>query len=251
MAGDWIQIRTDLWDDPRIIRLVSAFCPADVRQHSERLRIRCQVLGALCRTWSLVDQFAVDGVLDGYTAETLDDSVGMPGWSSELERVGWIEARPDCLVIPEFERYFAESAKTRAKDRRRKRQARRPQVDRPTCVRDRTDKKRTREEKRREKKETPLVPQIEEAFDYEQLNTPEFREAWRSWLAYRGRQYKPLGQKAQIGRLAKLGAARAIAAIDYSMAQGWCGIYEEHHGADDDDPTARRRRLDKILEAKP
>lgn len=73
-------------------------------------------------------------------------------------------------------------------------------------------------EKEQEQDNNPLPPS---------LDTEVFRNAWASWIAYKGKVYKKAGRTAQINRLSAMGAERATAAITYSIAQGYDGIFEE------------------------
>lgn len=63
------------------------------------------------------------------------------------------------------------------------------------------------------------------------IDTPQFSGAWTRWLHYRKErrlpQYKPMGLQAQLTKLAKMGAAKAIAAIEFSISQNYQGIYED------------------------
>lgn len=76
----------------------------------------------------------------------------------------------------------------------------------------------------------------------ENLCTQEFHETWLDYVEYR-QQRKPkltaIGMKRLLGRLAKWGNERAVAALDYSMAQGWQGVFEEK-GADTAIQSLRR-----------
>jgi hypothetical protein len=62
-----------------------------------------------------------------------------------------------------------------------------------------------------------------------ELESPEFQEAWSEWLQHRREIRKPATpttqRKALVG-LAAMGPARAIAAINHSVANGWQGIFE-------------------------
>jgi hypothetical protein len=63
-----------------------------------------------------------------------------------------------------------------------------------------------------------------------ELDTPAFREAWAEWHAYRVESRKPFTARAQrmaLKRMAKWGAEAAATAIEYSIAQGFQGIYQE------------------------
>ena len=132
MAGDWIKMRADLHTHPKVVRMASAL-------KADRLRI----VGGLHSAWCLFDVHSVDGLLDGYSAETLDDLIGFPGFSRAMMAVGWLEENGESLVMPRFEAHNGQSAKRRAEDADRKRNVRKASASE-------ADKKRTREEKRRE-----------------------------------------------------------------------------------------------------
>lgn len=155
MAGDWIPMRTDLWDCPEVVRILSAICPQSVRTVSERVRRKAEIVGALYRTWSLFDTHSDDGILRGYDASSLDELVGIDGWSANLQHVGWLLIGQDSLEMPRFEAYLSQSAKRRHKDNKRKATTRKKvSAKRPKNVRSGADKMRTTEEKRREEKST-------------------------------------------------------------------------------------------------
>lgn len=132
MAGDWIKMRADLHTHPKVVRMASAL-------KADRLRI----VGGLHSAWCLFDVHSVDGLLDGYSADTLDDMIGFPGFSRAMMAVGWLEENGESLVMPRFEAHNGQSAKRRAQDADRKRNVRKASASE-------ADKKRTREEKRRE-----------------------------------------------------------------------------------------------------
>jgi hypothetical protein len=132
MAGDWIKMRADLHTHPKVVRMASAL-------KADRLRI----VGGLHSAWCLFDVHSVDGLLDGYSADTLDDLIGFPGFSRAMMAVGWLEENGESLVMPRFESHNGQSAKRRAQDADRKRNVRKASASE-------ADKKRTREEKRRE-----------------------------------------------------------------------------------------------------
>jgi hypothetical protein len=134
MAGDWIKMRIDLASSPKVVRIASAL-------RADRLR----VIGGLHAVWCLFDVHSVDGNLDGYTFEALDEMIGFPGFGQAMASVGWIEDRGDSLAAPRFDEHNGQSAKRRAMESERKRESRK------TSASD-ADKMRTREEKRREDK---------------------------------------------------------------------------------------------------
>lgn len=141
MAGDWIKMRADLHTHPKVVRMASAL-------KADRLRI----VGGLHSAWCLFDVHSVDGFLDGYSAETLDDLIGFPGFARAMMAVGWLEEEGESLVMPRFEAHNGQSAKRRAQDADRKRNVRKASASE-------ADKKRTREKKRREdlKDKTPHI----------------------------------------------------------------------------------------------
>ena len=72
------------------------------------------------------------------------------------------------------------------------------------------------------------------AFEFqESLKTPEFLKAWRDWEQHRRETKKPLTPmaiKKQSDMLATIGPVRATAAINYSIANGYQGIFEPRNG---------------------
>lgn len=146
MAGDWIKMRADLHTHPKVVRMASAL-------KADRLRI----VGGLHSAWCLFDVHSVDGFLDGYSPETLDDLIGFPGFARAMMAVGWLEEDGESLVMPRFEAHNGQSAKRRAQDADRKR-VKRNVVKMSASD---ADEMRTREEKRREevKDKIPLTPQ--------------------------------------------------------------------------------------------
>ncbi|EBB2277677.1 Pyocin large subunit [Salmonella enterica] len=177
MAGDWIKMRADLHTHPKVVRMASAL-------KADRLRI----VGGLHSAWCLFDVHSVDGFLDGYSAETLDDLIGFPGFARAMMAVGWLEEEGESLVMPRFEAHNGQSAKRRAQDADRKRNARKASASE-------ADKKRTREEKRREdikphtnpthnaRAKNPVDNFSEEQFAMsdEWKPDPDFTEQSRDW----------------------------------------------------------------------
>ena len=137
MAGDWIKMRADLRTHPKVVRIASAL-------KADRLR----VVGGLHAVWCLFDAHSIDGLLDGYTLEALDDLIGFPGFGAGMESVGWLEVDGDSLCTPRFDEHNGQSAKRRATETQRKRDERKASA--PNA-----DKTRSREEKRREEYSVP------------------------------------------------------------------------------------------------
>ena len=228
MAGDYIPVTKTL---PRK-REVLAIATATGRSRSD-------VVLALLDFWFWVDDESVDGQLPGLTPSHLTGL--FPGtddafWLAVIS-AGWLIQRTTGLEVPNFQRWLGQSAKRRLIEAEKKRQQRSkgkcpgnvPEMS-PKMSPKKRDKNGTREEKRREedKNKSPPTPLLEIPL---LLNTEVFRSAWSDWLCYRRQMrikaYTPQGEKAQLGRLLEWGEARAVAAIRYSMAQGYQGIHEE------------------------
>ena len=61
------------------------------------------------------------------------------------------------------------------------------------------------------------------------LDTDAFRAAWQTWTLHRieiGKPMTPLAAAKTLAKCESLGPARAIAAIDHSIANGWQGLFE-------------------------
>ena len=84
------------------------------------------------------------------------------------------------------------------------------------------------QEQEQDKKKPPLSPLKFPP----SLDTQEAHEAWTRWLVYKktiGKPYKSAdSQEAQLRRQEKLGATRFIAAVEFSIAQNYQGIFEEN-----------------------
>lgn len=165
-------MQTALWDAPEVVRILSAMfpqnvrnerdtlsvpCPTPVRSMSERARAKCEIIGALFRTWTLFDTHSDNGELFGYDAEALNEFVGIPGWAENLQHVGWLVITPQSVTMPGFEKWMSKSAKRRLQDADRKRRQRSesPESTSAKCpqpVRKMSAGSVTREEKRREEK---------------------------------------------------------------------------------------------------
>jgi len=149
MAGDWIKMRTDLFTHPKVVRMASAL-KADGRPDVIR------VVGGLMSVWCLFDAHSVDGLLEGYSAELIDDHLRWDGFAAAMLGVGWLGTSPDgcAMSLPDFDTHNGQSAKRRAQDADRQRENRKSSA--PGA-----DKTRTRGEKRREYPPTPYESIIE------------------------------------------------------------------------------------------
>jgi hypothetical protein len=220
MAGDWIPMRKDLWDCPEVVRILSATCPQNVRNTADKMRRKCEVVGALFKTWSIFDTFSEDGTLAGYDADSLNEMVGLENWAQNLQHVGWLLITEDSLEMPSFTTYLSKSAKRRMKDAERKKDVRKTSAVRPQNVRIVADKKRTTEEKRTEEKsnkyiETPKAPRC--------FSDSFFDGIWAKWRKHRSEKLKPLGdieEETQLMDLSRHGEPEAIEMVDFTIRCG-------------------------------
>jgi hypothetical protein len=107
VAGDWIKLRTELQDDPEVMRL-SAMLKLD----------RFSVMGRLAVLWGWADKHTTDGRAP-VTLELLDDLISFKGFSDAMVVVGWLEVDDKGIRFPKFARHNGESAKKRALTARR------------------------------------------------------------------------------------------------------------------------------------
>lgn len=108
MAGDWIKMRNNLWDDPR----VSALC-------DRTASMEASIIGGLYWLWATADQHSDDGLLAGMTVKTLDRKTGISGFGAALVSIGWLEESEAGVTIVRFIEHNGASAKTRAQTAKR------------------------------------------------------------------------------------------------------------------------------------
>jgi hypothetical protein len=108
MAGDWIPIRLNLRDHPKVLRLVE-LTGLD----------RFAVIGRLVCFWA----WASDHSEDGFLCESCNACVTALGTESSfvdaLVKVGWCYIGADGVRIPQWDAWLSDSAKKRASTRRR------------------------------------------------------------------------------------------------------------------------------------
>lgn len=109
MAGDWIKMRGNLWDDPRI----AALC--DTTGASE-----ATVIGGLYWLWATADQHSEDGIMPGLTLRGIDRKTGIQGLGVALVGINWLADHPEGVRLVRFEEHNGESAKRRCVDAKRK-----------------------------------------------------------------------------------------------------------------------------------
>ena len=108
MAGDWIKMRSNLWDDPRIARL------CDTTDQPEAM-----VIGGLYWLWSAADQHTEDGLMVGLSLRQIDRKTGIKGFGEALVAVAWIAEEGEGIRIVNFDEHNGSSAKKRAQTAKR------------------------------------------------------------------------------------------------------------------------------------
>ena len=150
MAGDWIKMRNNLWDDPRVSNL------CDLTGLPEAM-----VIGGLYWLWASADEHSEDGHMPGLSVAGIDRKTGCKGLGAGLLSIGWIEDTPGGITILRFDEHNGKSAKRRCLDAQRKANDR--NVSASDADIERTDGGRNapvlgaREEKRREEERTPSL----------------------------------------------------------------------------------------------
>jgi hypothetical protein len=108
MAGEWIKVRTNLWDDPRIGQL------CELTGHGE-----AAVIGGLYWLWATADEHSSDGLLHGMTTRTIDRKTGVQGLGAGLVTIGWLSESADGVTVSRFDEHNGASAKARAQTAKR------------------------------------------------------------------------------------------------------------------------------------
>jgi hypothetical protein len=108
VAGDWIKMRGNLWDDPRVSKL------CDLCDCGE-----AQVVGGLYWLWATADQHSEDGFMPGLTLRQIDRKTGLHGFGAALCSIGWLADQQDGVQIVRFGEHNGSSAKKRAVTSRR------------------------------------------------------------------------------------------------------------------------------------
>lgn len=108
MAGEWIKMRTNLWDDPRVSQL------CDLTEQSE-----AAVIGGLYWLWATADEHSSDGALNGMTLRAIDRKTGIQGLGKALVMIGWLVENDDGVTVSRFDEHNGASAKQRAQTAKR------------------------------------------------------------------------------------------------------------------------------------
>lgn len=220
MAGDWIKMRGNLWDDPRVGRI------ADMTDTGE-----AAVIGGLYWLWAAADQHTEDGVMPGLSLRRIDSKTGIKGFGEALVSIGWLADHEDGVRIIKFEEHNGASAKKRCQTAKRVAAFKAGNADetplpdegnadgvtKPLPVRDL--EKEIEEEKREEKtgesaprKRSTPTPAIAKPDDVDQ-------QTWADWLTLRKAKKAPVTETVVGG--ARDESAKAGMTLD-AFLQVWC-----------------------------
>lgn len=103
MAGEWIKVRTNLWDDPRVSQLCDL---VDVAEAT--------IVGGLYWLWATADEHTETGLLNGMSVTAIDRKTGIRGFGAALVSIGWLESTPEGVTLVRFDEHNGASAKARA-----------------------------------------------------------------------------------------------------------------------------------------
>jgi hypothetical protein len=224
MAGDWIKMRGNLWDDPR----VASICDATDQTEAT-------VIGGLYWLWATADQHTESGVMLGLSLRQIDRKTGIQGFGQALCDVGWLADHPEGVRITRFEEHNGTSAKKRCQTAKRVAEFRSGNADvtkhaLPTDD-DGVMDALAREREREEIKERTLPPARKRAVvaevSVEDLTAAGFDEATAAdFIAHKKRLKAPLTPRAwddHVRESAKAGLS-PLQAAEKVMAKGWKGF---------------------------
>lgn len=186
--ANWIKMRVNLWDDPRVGALVEATDTCEAA-----------VIGGLYWLWTAADQHSTDGFMPAMTLRQLDRRSGVAGFGQALVDVDWLVVLDDGLQVARFEEHNGASAKRRASESRRKMSARNADRLRTSCsTLAHLEKEREKEEEEAKAKTLvhPAAPAARSeggevpkriTGDKEKQTTARFAEFWAAYPVKKGR----------------------------------------------------------------
>lgn len=201
MAGDWIKMRGNLWDDPRVGRL------CDLTDVSES-----QVIGGLYWLWASADQHTENGFMPGLTLRQIDRKTATQGLGAALVEIGWIEDSPDGITILNFSEHNGTSAKRRCMDAQRKANDRKVsalEADTERTTADENGLVAELEKEKRREEEIPSSPSSKKTAASKSPACPDDvdSQVWADWLALRKAKRAPTSPTAITGARDEAGKA--------------------------------------------
>lgn len=218
MAGEWIKMRTNLWDDPR----VGQICDTTGL-------VEAQVIGGLYWLWATADEHTEDGLMPGLSIRQIDRKTGCAGLGAALISIGWIVETPDGVTLIDFEEHNGASAKKRCQTAKRvatfkaanaevTQQALPERQDDVSTALPREDK--IREEKKEELRETEIgsAPRKRAAPPPDRPDDVS-ETTWGDWLGLRRAKKAPVTETVLAG--ARSEASKAGLSLEQFLVV-WC-----------------------------
>lgn len=205
------------------------------------------VVAKLMRVWLWFDQQTVDGNAPSVTKALLDAKCSVTGFCNAMISAGWMVEDDGIICLPNFGRHNGSTAKKRLLTHQRVVNYRGSNADVTNLKREcnapgvtKALPEKNGEEKKREEEIPPKSPKGErsrrKAYDFnlqdipdalKQGNAQEFYRAWAMWITHRQEIKKPITEtsaRQQLAELAKVGQAKAVEMIEYTIAMGWQGL---------------------------
>ena len=226
MAGEWIKMRTNLWDDPR----VCSICDATGL-------LEAQVIGGLYWLWKSADEHTETGFMPGLSARSIDRKTGCAGLGQALVAVGWITESDGGITLNNFEEHNGASAKKRCQTAKRVANFKSANaevthealLDHECGVSDEFPEQQgsvidalPREEKRREEE----IRETKEGSAARKRSAPPparpddvTEQVWADWMALRKAKRAPVSETVLSG--ARSEASKAFLSLDRFLAI-WC-----------------------------
>lgn len=118
MQTDWVKIRTDIYRDPKVLKMADHLMEFALRDSNVTRNVtRCATVGALVAIWGAIRQHGApialerasidesetsSALLRGASLSHLDDIADLPGIGAAMESVGWVEVVGEDLEFPAF-----------------------------------------------------------------------------------------------------------------------------------------------------
>lgn len=103
MAGDWIKMRVDLYEDPAVIGIAEAVGLDEFA-----------VVGRLHTLWGWADKHTFDGNAASVSVSWINRKLQCDGFAQAMIVQGWLIANAEGVSLPKFDRHNGKTAKSRA-----------------------------------------------------------------------------------------------------------------------------------------
>jgi len=109
MAGEWLKMEACTPEKSEVLAITAKMGWDDTDL----------TVGKLFRIWRWFDQQTTNGNACGVTTVLLDRIVGVSGFCSAMQSVGWLTITEEGITLPNFDRHNGNTAKNRAQTARR------------------------------------------------------------------------------------------------------------------------------------